>query len=180
MISNDVLKFLIKSEGAEKKPYLDVAGIPTIGIGATYYQDGTRVKMTDPPLSDSQMMDLVRFHLTYFEDGVKGLVTAALNNNQLAALTLFAFGSGLGNLKKSSLLKVVNNNPNDPLIDAKLKEWVNATVNGKLTRLENLVRRRAYESDLYFSKSDGLGFMSNWTILVPLLLFFYTVFTVSL
>ena len=34
------LELIKKYEGFEAKPYLDIAGVPTIGYGATYYQNG--------------------------------------------------------------------------------------------------------------------------------------------
>ena len=43
---------LIKEfEGFRAKPYRDAVGIPTIGYGNTYYEDGRAVKLTDPPIT---------------------------------------------------------------------------------------------------------------------------------
>ena len=39
-------------EGLSLVPYVPVAGdVPTIGLGATHYEDGTRVTMADPPIT---------------------------------------------------------------------------------------------------------------------------------
>ena len=39
-------------EGLSLVPYVPVAGdVPTIGRGATHYEDGTRVTMADPPIT---------------------------------------------------------------------------------------------------------------------------------
>ncbi len=45
------IAFLAQNEGEILHPYKDSVGIPTIGIGCTYYENGTRVKMTDPPIT---------------------------------------------------------------------------------------------------------------------------------
>ena len=39
-ISPNGINFLIKEEGIILKPYRDSVGIPTIGIGCTYYENG--------------------------------------------------------------------------------------------------------------------------------------------
>ena len=42
-ISPNGINFLIKEEGIILKPYRDSVGIPTIGIGCTYYENGQKV-----------------------------------------------------------------------------------------------------------------------------------------
>lgn len=37
-------------EGCYLRPYLCPAGVPTIGYGATYYDDGRRVTLADAPI----------------------------------------------------------------------------------------------------------------------------------
>jgi len=37
-------------EGLILHPYLCSAGVPTIGYGSTYYQDGSRVSLADTPI----------------------------------------------------------------------------------------------------------------------------------
>ena len=38
-------------EGLYLSPYLCPAGVATLGYGATYYEDGTRVQLSDPPIT---------------------------------------------------------------------------------------------------------------------------------
>lgn len=61
------------------------------------------------------------------------------------------YNIGLGNLKKSTLLKNVRINPDDPTIRAEFLKHVNARVNGVLKPLPGLVKRRTAEADHYFS-----------------------------
>lgn len=100
---------LIKSfEGVRLAPYKDPVGIPTIGVGATFYQDGRKVALTDKPMTEAEVTDLLKFHLDKFEKDVSRLVKAPLNSNQFSALVSFAFNCGAGNLQSSTLLKKLN------------------------------------------------------------------------
>ncbi len=59
-------EFIIKEEGIALYPYKDIAGIPTIGIGCTYYEDGTPVKITDEPITEERAIQLFRNLVSYF------------------------------------------------------------------------------------------------------------------
>ena len=50
-------------EGLHLRPYLCPAGVPTTGYGATYYEDGTRVTLSDPPLSRQRAEALLLWHI---------------------------------------------------------------------------------------------------------------------
>ena len=67
---------------------------------------------------------------------------------QFDALVSFAYNVGVGNFAKSTLLKKVNANPNDPTIRSEFEKWNKA--NGRV--LKGLVTRRKEEADLYFTK----------------------------
>lgn len=146
---------LIKSfEGCKLKAYKDVKGIPTIGWGATYYPNGSRVKMGDV-ITQEQADALLERIVSKFVTEVASVVTAKLNDNQFSALVSFAYNVGTDidqdnipeGLGDSRLLKKVNANPNDPTIRTEFMKWVYS--GGK--KYIGLVRRRAAEADLYFS-----------------------------
>ena len=61
------LKFLKNNEGCILHPYRDSVGIATIGIGNTFYEDGSRVKMTDHPITEIRAMELFKWVLRQFE-----------------------------------------------------------------------------------------------------------------
>lgn len=139
---------LIKEfEGLSLKPYLCPAGVPTIGYGNTRYADGTKVKMTDKPLTIDQAERLFEFYHNQFKSSVKNRIKSEINENQLEALTSFAYNVGLGNLDKSTLLKKVNLDPNDKTIASEFLRWNKA--GGKV--LNGLTKRREAEANLYFS-----------------------------
>ena len=136
----DVTKYL--------KPYKCPAGVPTIGYGNTFYENGSKVKLTDPLITKEKAQSILRASMDYFEKQVDALVVDSINQNQFDALVDFAYNVGIGNLKSSTLLKKVNKNPNDPTIREEFMKWV--FVGGK--KLNGLVKRRESEADLYFKK----------------------------
>lgn len=140
---------LIKEfEGYSDRPYLCAAGKPTISYGLTYYPNGTKVKLTDKPITKEYANEIFKVVADKFAANVLKLVKSNITTNQLNALTAFAYNVGLANLAKSTLLKLVNNNPNDPAIAKEFIRWNKA--GGKA--LNGLTRRRIAESALYFTK----------------------------
>lgn len=140
---------LIKEfEGFSAKPYNCSANVPTIGFGNTYYPNGTKVKLTDKPITKEYANEIFKVVADKFAANVLKLVKSNITTNQLNALTAFAYNVGLANLGKSTLLKLVNNNPNDPAIAKEFIRWNKA--GGKV--LNGLTRRRIAESALYFTK----------------------------
>ena len=140
------LKFIANEEGLRLKPYLDSVGIPTIGIGCTYYEDGTRVKMSDPPISEERAYQLFSNLLQHYEKGVWSSTRDDINQNQFNALVSLCFNIGVGNFRSSTLLKRINTDKDDPSIKAAFEMWRNAG-----TRKGILLKRRQREAALYFS-----------------------------
>lgn len=131
----------------EAKPYLCPAGVPTIGFGCTFYEDGRRVSMTDEPITLERAKKLLAFHLQTFAKYVDTYTRDDINQHQFDALGDFVYNLGVGNLKTSTLLKKVNANPNDPTIRDEFMKWNKA--GGKA--LKGLTKRRKMDADLYFS-----------------------------
>jgi len=142
---NKGIPIIRKFEGLKLRAYLCPAGIPTIAWGNTFYENGSKVQMGDKITLD-RADKLLFFMVGKFEAEVKKLVKSAINDNQLGALTSFAFNVGIGALTKSTILKKVNKNPNDATIRDEFNRWT--TSNGKV--LNGLVTRRKAEADLYF------------------------------
>lgn len=139
---------LIKSfEGFKSKPYLCPSRVATIAYGATFYPDGRKVTLSDPPINEAQGTDLLKSMLVTFEKYVDSYCVDTVNQNQFDALVSFAYNVGVANLKSSTLLKKVNINPNDPTIRLEFNKWNKG--GGKV--LAGLTRRRQAEADLYFS-----------------------------
>jgi lysozyme len=146
-ISNKGLELIKKYEGFRSKPYLCPAGVCTIGFGSTYYEDGTKVKLTDPPITEDRATKLLVALLVSFEKAVDSYMRDDITQHQFDALVAFAYNVGTNALKNSSLLRKVNANPNNPTIKDEFLKWVHG--GGKV--LPGLVKRRQDEATLYFT-----------------------------
>ncbi len=104
-------------------PYLCPAGIATIGVGATYYENGARVQLTDPPITRARAEALLLWMVrTVYLPAVLRLCPAVDNPQRLAALIDFTFNLGQGNLKASTLRKRVNDGDWDA-VPGELRKW---------------------------------------------------------
>jgi lysozyme len=146
IVTNDALKLLHKYEGLVLDAYLCPAKVPTIGYGNTFYEDGSKVKMGDKITKERAIELFENILENNFASQVKRLIKSRVTNNQFSALVSFAYNVGVGNLKRSTLLKLVNSNPNDPAIRNQFMRWNRA--GGKV--LLGLTRRRESEANLYF------------------------------
>lgn len=143
----NVLSDLVKEfEGLRLQAYLDAANIWTIGYGLTQYPNGQKVKQGDTITRDQAEM-YFKQTLQKFAQGVEDSITSQVNNNQFAALVSLAYNIGLTAFKNSTILRLVNQNPNNPAIKNEFMKWVNS--GGK--RIKGLVTRRETEANLYFS-----------------------------
>lgn len=100
---------LVKAfEGLKLLPYKCSAGIPTIGFGTTFYEDGRKVSMQDPQITEAHAEQLLMVHLNTFASKVEKLLKVNVTDNQFAALLAFAYNVGPGALGGSTLLKKLN------------------------------------------------------------------------
>jgi len=141
------IKLIKKWEGFMPEPYLCPAGVPTIGYGSTFYEDGERVKMTDEKVSRKRAEEILISHVKDVEAQVKSVLKKEVTDNQLGALISFTYNLGIGNFRDSTLLLFVNVNPCDENIPIQLRRWNKA--GGKV--LKGLVARREEEVELYLS-----------------------------
>jgi len=142
-VSKNGMDFIAKEEGVVLKPYKCSAGVPTIGIGSTYYEDGTKVKMTDGPITRDRAYALFESVLKHYEMCVYTVTRDDLSQNQFDALVSLTYNIGTNAFKKSTLVKRVNKDPKGADIEAAFLMWKNA--GGKPI----LLNRRKREYALY-------------------------------
>src|SRR6516164_4517712 len=123
-IDEEGIKFIENWEDFVSHPYLDIAGVCTIGYGSTYYEDGTKVKLTDPPITEEQAEQLMLNVLTFYEREVAAMTRDDINQHQFNALVSFSYNEGAAALRKSHLLQKVNTNPLDPAIKDEFLRWI--------------------------------------------------------
>src|SRR5690606_17057986 len=113
-ISEEGLEMIKKHESFRSCPYRDPIQIPTIGFGTTFYRYGKKVTMLDKCITEEEATELLKDISKKFENFINGKVTKPLLQNQFDALVSFVYNVGTGNFEKSTLLKKININPNDP------------------------------------------------------------------
>lgn len=139
---------------AKLDPYLDPVGIWTIGwghairVGNDYLrgaQNKARARALYPGgITISQAETLLRGDLMDTCRDVDSAVRVPLNDNQFAALVSFTFNLGLGNLKRSTLLRLVNAG-DFARAAQEFKKWNRA--GGRVMR--GLTKRREAEATLF-------------------------------
>ena len=125
-------------EGCELYAYKCPAGVWTIGYGHT--------KGVEPgmQITEQDAEDMLKEELIEYESYINDLVTVGLNQNQFDAMVSWVYNLGAGNLKASTLLKVLNAGDYAG-VPAQIMRWNKA--GGKV--LEGLTRRRQAEADLF-------------------------------
>ena len=145
-ISEKGLNLIKEFEGLRLKPYKDAVGIPTIGYGNTYYEDGRKVSLSDPAITEARATDLLKMVVKRYEDAINRYVQVPITQNQFDALVSFAYNVGNENVRKSTLMKLLNRKQYMEAADQLLR-WNKA--GGKT--LKGLTRRRQAERTLFLS-----------------------------
>lgn len=131
-------------EGLYLRPYLCPAGVATVGYGSTFYEDGSRVQLTDPAITKDRAEELLVLQLRKtFLPGVLRLCPAVDTPARLGALIDFTYNLGVGALKSSTLRKRVNAADWDA-VPGELLKWDKA--GGRVLR--GLTLRRQAEAAL--------------------------------
>ena len=145
-ISNKGIELIKKFEGCRLKAYQDSVDVWTIGYGHT---EGVYEGME---ISQHQADIMLGSDLVKYANYINEYVTVSLNPNQFDALTSWVYNLGPGNLKSSTMLKVLNEGNYDD-VPFQIKRWNKA--GGKV--LKGLVRRREAEAELFATGDDWIG-----------------------
>jgi len=139
------INLILLFEGFSSKPYLDSAGIPTIGYGNTYYPGGKKVTMKDSSITKERGAELFATVLPTYEKIVNSNIKVSLTQNQFDALVSHTYNTG----GSDTLFSLINKKANPETI----KDWFISryiTAGGKV--LNGLIKRRKAEADLFFSE----------------------------
>lgn len=137
---------LIKTfEGLRLEKYQDVVGKWTIGYGHLILPD----ESFSAAIPEAQADALLRQDLGISEKAVNQYVIVPLTQNQFDALVSFTFNLGIGNLKSSTLLRVLNARQYQDAANEFLR-WDKA--GGK--QVAGLTRRRTAERALFISQPE--------------------------
>jgi lysozyme len=147
------IDLITRWESFRARPYLCPAGVPTIGYGTIRYPNGKRVTLQDASITRQTAMEYKMHDLAQIQRDVRTALRVTLSENRFSALCSFVYNLGIGSLRRSTLLKVINEAPGSPGIRVEFMKWVRARdpKTGQLVTLQGLVNRRKAEADLYFT-----------------------------
>ncbi len=151
-ISPAGLALIKKWEGWYPKAYKDPVGVWTIGWGTT----GTEAR-PGRTITKKQGEEFLRNDLKNDEETVKSLVKVPLSQYEFDALVSFVYNAGGGNLKQSTLLKLLNRG-NKQAAAAQFIRWNKARnrETNEWVTLDGLTNRRKDEAALFLrSPSDA-------------------------
>jgi lysozyme len=135
------LSLVKQFEGCRLTAYQDIVGVWTIGYGET---KGVYPGMV---ITQDQADAMVKASYEQFQAQVQKLVKVPINQNQLGALTSFAYNLGIGALAGSTLLKLLNAGQPASVVAQQFLRWNMA--GGKV--VAGLTARRAAEAKLFLS-----------------------------
>ncbi len=143
------LALIRRFEGLRLRAYRDAAGFWTIGYGHTSMAGPPKV-MPGMRISRKQAERILRADVERVAGQVAKVlgpdVLSRLNENQFGALVSFAFNVGIGNVRRSSVLRAVRAGRLEE-VPRLLLRWTKA--GGR--RLPGLVRRRRAEGRLWLT-----------------------------
>ena len=113
----------MSSEGFSAEPYIPTTGdVPTIGNGSTHYEDGTPVRLTDPPITRERAAKLANNLAQRDQDALKrSIPDAALSQQEYDSYVDFIGQYGIGTWAKSSMRANVRAEQYRAACDALLK-----------------------------------------------------------
>ena len=113
---------LIHYEGERLKPYPDSGGKPSIGIGATVYEDGTPVTMADKPITHERAISIAKHHVAKDEQLFKqSLPGVKLSQTEYDVYMDFTYNFGQANWRSSSMRRLLIQGKHRQACDALLK-----------------------------------------------------------
>lgn len=145
MTSEAGIQLIAKFEGLRLQRYRDAVGLWTIGYGHLIQAAEIQTLQT---ITIEEARVLLCRDLAQAEQAVNNLVTRDINQNQFDVLVSFTFNLGINNLKKSTLLRKLNDGDINGAASEFLR-WNKA--GGKV--LTGLMNRRSTEMELFLTRN---------------------------
>lgn len=144
--SKEGLEFIARWEGCVLKPYKDIAGLRTIGIGHLIkpgedFPDGVEI-------TKEKAMEILSSDVQRCEESIKLRIKVPLNQNQFDALVSFGFNCGTGVYALADACKALNEGKYEE-VPEKLLSWSKVRINGVLQTNKGLYSRRLSEGQLF-------------------------------
>ena len=145
IVSPEGLDIIKSHEGLRLSAYQDSVNVWTIGYGTT-----SNVK-PGQTISLQQAEEFLRRDVRVFEAAVKANITVPLAQNQYDALVSLVYNIGPGNFKKSPVVKAVNTQAPDKVLEA---AFLYHSYGRGGVFLNGLKKRRLKEFELFKKKTQ--------------------------
>ena len=142
-----LLRKLEEDNSVALTAYDDGTGVATIGYGSIYNYDENRPVAFGDTIDQATAERWLETEANKKLSDVQAMVTVPINNNQLIALSSFAYNEGSGALQNSTLLKLLNSGADKATVAAQFDRWIYA--GGSI--MKGLVSRRSVEKNLFLS-----------------------------
>jgi len=145
-LSDNGADFIARHEGFKNHVYNDPSNYATVGYGHLLHKSPVTAADTKKwgTMTKAQGKALLKKDAARTEAGVRRLVKVPLTQSMFDALVSFAYNAGVGNLKRSTLLKKLNKKDYTGAAN-EFHKWVKS--GGK--KLTGLVTRRAEEKEMF-------------------------------
>ena len=164
--SQNGLEFIARWEGVVLHPYMDVAGLWTIGVGHLIkptdsfstisnakVKELLKSKDRSHPYSEllisrEEALTILARDVAEVEKAANAFITVPLNQNQFDALVSFGFNCGTGVFRTSGACRaLVAGNYN--AVPERLLDWSKVRINGEIRTNKGLLARRTAEGQLF-------------------------------
>lgn len=146
--SPEGVALICKFEGFIPKAYKDVAGIWTIGYGTTH-TNGVPVH-EGMVCTEDEARQWIADELVDVEHAMNiDFADVDLEQYQFDAVASFAYNVGIGGLRVSTLHRKIKAGQVYSVTSANFTDWNKATINGVLTPVAGLTKRRKIEYQLF-------------------------------
>lgn len=145
----ELVELLKRLESFQANPYFDYKGY---SIGYGHFVGKNKSDWTGGTLTKSAAHDLLLADITKVESQVGKYFSQNLSENQLAAITFWAFNFGSNRLKEATFVKLINENGGQSEIETWWRKWNKAGGTYK----KGLEQRRIMETDIFFGREVRL------------------------
>jgi len=145
-ISDKLFNVISSFEGFYAVPYWDRTGY-SVGYGSQFNWDQNRPVLKTDIVDKATAKKWLLLEAQQDFNWVKSKVKVPLNDNQILALSSFAYNVGKGAFANSTLLELLNSGANINIVADQFDRWV--TSGGVVNK--GLVNRRKAEKQLFLS-----------------------------
>ena len=164
--SENGLEFIARWEGIVLHPYMDIAGLWTIGVGHLIKPSDSFETITNAQVRDlltskdkthpvagvyitrQEALSILSKDIEEVEKALRASIKVPLNQKQFDALVSFGFNCGVSVFKTSGACKALNSG-DYASVPSKLLDWSKVRIGGILQTSKGLYNRRVAEGNLF-------------------------------